>query len=125
MHTKYANCDWHMRDTTIRVRNSTYKTIVKTRGAFEQTFGKKLTLDETMFLAASYINLAYDEFQNLMRGNLLEIVEKDGTYTVRLKGLNEITQKVLPRIITAFENFQAMLKTSEEQKKPITAIVGT
>lgn len=97
-------------DTTIRVKERTYKTIVKTRGAFEQTFGVKLTLDDAMFLATSYMNIAYEEFQMLLREGLLEILpKKDGSYDIKLMSLDKITQRILPRIITAFKNFEAML----------------
>ena len=106
-------------DTTIRVKEQTYRAIVKTRGAFEQTFGRKLTLDDAMFLAASYINIAYEEFQGLLREGLLEIViEKDGSYGVRLMNLDKIAQIILPRVVTAFENVQGMLKR-KEQKIPV------
>ena len=121
MHTEYAKYGVRIMDTSIRVKEATYKTIVKTRGAFEQTFGTKLTLDEAIFLAASYINIAYEEFQTLSREGLIGIVpEKDGSYGVRVTGLDKIAQRVLPRIITAFENMQTMLK-EKEHKVPVLA----
>lgn len=113
-----------MPDTTIRVKEETYKTIVKTRGSFERTFGVKLSLDDSMYLASSYINLVYDEFQNLRKDDLIRIVEKDGEYSVQLSGLNQIAQKVLPRVITSFKNFQEVLKAKSGQKEPLAVISG-
>lgn len=111
-------------ETTIRVKNTTYKTIIKTRGAFEQTFGAKLTIDDSIYLAGSYINIAYEEFQTLLRKDLIKIViEKNGSYSVKWTGLDEITKRILPRILVAFQNFQDMLK--EKEKMPLIATVGT
>lgn len=107
----------NMPDTTIRVKGETHKAIVKARGAFEQTFGSKLTLDETIFLSSSYINIAYEELQNLLRDGLIGIVvEKDGTFGVNWSKLEEVIKQVLPRIIIAFENFRAMLVEKEERR---------
>jgi hypothetical protein len=113
-----------MSDTTIRVKDETYKIIVKTRGAFEQTFGIKMTLDESIFLAASYINVAYDEFQALQRENLIKIVtEKDGSINLKWTSLDNIVTKALPRLLAAFENFKKMLNAKEilkaKSRKPI------
>jgi hypothetical protein len=106
-----------MPDTTIRVKDETHKAIVKARGAFEQTFGTKLTFDETIFLSASYINIAYEELQNLLREGLIKIaMEKDGTVGVEWSKLEQVTKQVLPRIIIAFENFKAMLTEKEERR---------
>ncbi len=111
-----------MVDTSIRVKDETYKVIVKTRGAFEQTFGMKMTLDEAIFLAGSYINVAYDEFQALQRDNLLRIVtQKDGTIDLKWTSLEEIVTKALPRLLTAFENFKKMLNAKEMLKMKATS----
>ena len=112
-------------DTTIRVKEETYRTIVKTRGAFEQTFGTKLTLDDTMFLASSYINIAYELLQTLSRENLIEIVpEKGGSSSIKLGSLTQIAVESIPRIVTAFENFKDMLKDKGQSSLP-QLIVGT
>lgn len=106
-----------MGDTTIRVKDETHKAIVKARGAFEQTFGAKLTLDETIFLSSSYINIAYEELQKLLKKGIFEIVvEKDGTIGIKWRKIEEIAEQVLPRIMVAFENFKAMLTEKEEQR---------
>jgi len=106
-----------MTDTTIRVKDETHKAIVKARGAFEQTFGAKLTLDETIFLSSSYINIAYEELQKLLKKGIFEIVvEKDGTIGIKWRKVEEIAEQVLPRIIIAFENFKAMLTEKEEKR---------
>ena len=112
-------------DTTIRVKEETHRAVVKTRGAFEQTFGVKLSLDDAMFLAASYINLAYEEFQKLWREGLIKIVvNKDGSFGVQFKDVDKISQKVLPRVMEAFKNFQTVLKARKEQKAPLSTIAG-
>jgi hypothetical protein len=114
-----------MSDTTIRVKSETYAAIVKTRGAFEQTFGMKLTLDDSMFLATAYISIAYELFQTLSREKLIEIVmEKNGSISVNWTSLEQIAVEALPRIMTAFENFKAILKAKEQRTQPY-AIVGT
>jgi uncharacterized lipoprotein YehR (DUF1307 family) len=111
-----------MVDTTIRVKDKTYKAIVRTRGAFEQTFGMKLTLDQVMFLAASYVNIAYEEFQTLSHKKLIEIVtENDGLLNIRWTKLEEILKEVLPRLMTAFLNFKKMLNEKEHES---TVTVG-
>lgn len=107
-----------MPDTTIRVKDETHKAIVKTRGAFEQTFGIKLSLDEAMYLAASYINIAYEEFQTLSRAELVHIVnEKDGSFSIKFSGLDKIAEKVFPRLLEAFENFKKMVKDKERTEQ--------
>lgn len=104
-----------MPDTTIRVKDETHKAIVKTRGAFEQTFGIKLSLDDAMYLAACYINIAYEELQNLRREDLVHIeTEKDGSFSIRFSGMDKITAKVFPRLLEAFENFKKMVKDKEK-----------
>jgi len=110
-----------MVDTTIRVKDKTYKSIIKTRGAFEQTFGVKLTLDEAMFLATSYINIAYEEFQTLVRERLIQIAtQEDGSPDIKWSSLDQIAQTVLPRILIAFENFQRMLKQKSKSSLQYT-----
>lgn len=105
-----------MADTTIRVKDRTYREIIKARGAFERTFGYKLTLDETMFLSSSYISFAYREFQKLLQRGLLTVVDKDGgNFDIRLSGLREITQEVLPDVVEGFQNIKKMLKEKEVQ----------
>jgi hypothetical protein len=96
-------------DTSIRVKDETYKVIVKTRGAFEQTFGMKMTLDEAIFLATSYINVAYDEFQSLQKDNLL-------TIDLKWTSLEKVVTKALPRLLAAFENFKKLLNAKEMLK---------
>ena len=111
-------------DTTIRVTKPTYKTIIKTRGAFEQTFAVKLTLDEAIYLAGSYINIVYEEFQTLLREDLIKIViEKDGSYNVKWTRLDEIAKRILPRVLVAFQNFQDMLE--QKGKMPLITVSGT
>lgn len=82
-----------------------------------------MTLDDAMFLASSYINIAYEEFQTLLKDGLLKIVpKKGGSYDIKLMRLDKITQKILPRIITAFQQFEVMLQEKErETLTPITA----
>ena len=116
-----------MTDASIRVKEETYKTIIKARGAFEQTFGRKLTLDESMFLAASYVNIAYEEFQKLMTADLVNlVVEKDGTFQVKWVDLEKILLAVLPRLMSAFANLKGILEEKEEKVSPsaITAEEG-
>jgi thiamine kinase-like enzyme len=114
-----------MSDTTIRVKSETYAAIIKTRGAFEQTFGMKLTLDDAMFLATSYISIVYELFQTLAREKLIEIVtEKNGSISVKWASLEQIAIESLPRIMTAFENFKAILKEKEQKILPYVN-VGT
>lgn len=103
-----------MVDSSIRVKEETYKTIVKARGAFEQTFGRKLSLDESMFLAASYVNIAYEEFQKLTTANVVKIfTEKDGSFQVKWANLEKILQEVLPRLMLAFANLKEILERKE------------
>jgi hypothetical protein len=91
---------------------------VKTRGAFEQTFGMKMTLDDAIFLASSYINVAYGEFQALQRDKLVKVVtEKDGSINIKWTSLDKIVTKVLPRLLVAFENFKRMLNAKEMLEK--------
>ena len=106
-----------MSDTTIRVKNETYTAIVKTRGAFESTFGMKMTLDEAMYLAASYITVAYEEFEDLQREKLVKVVtEKDGSVSLKWGSLDKIVTKALPRLLVAFDNFKKMLNAKEMLK---------
>jgi hypothetical protein len=116
-----------MKDTSIRVKDETYRSLVRARGAFEHTFGTKLSLDDAMYLAAYYTNLAYGELRNLLREDLVRIAEKDGEYSLRfgvkLSGpyeiarneisKNEIAQKALSRVIASFQNFRAILEARE------------
>jgi hypothetical protein len=117
-----------MVDTTIRVKDETYTAIIKTRGAFERTFGMKMTLDEAMYLATSYINLAYEEFEILQQDKLVQIVtEKDGSINLKWSSLDKIVTKVLPRLLVAFENFKKMLNAKEMLKTKgqiTTAVTG-
>lgn len=106
-----------MPDTTIRVKDKTYREIIKTRGAFEKTFGYKLTLDDTMFLACAYISFAYEQLQKLLGKGLIQIVEGEGTFNVKLSGLQEITNEVLPDVVTGFQNFKKYL----EEKQTVIA----
>jgi len=111
-------------DTSIRIKDETYKTIVKSRGAFEQTFGTKLTLDETVFLSTSYVNIVYDVFQSLLKeGHIVIGLDKDGSPCVKSMNLGIIAQKALPPILLAFVNYQKMLK--QKTKEPLQCIVGT
>jgi hypothetical protein len=97
-------------DTTIRVKDETHKSIVKARGALEQTFGRKLTLDETVFVSASYVNIAYEEFQKLEKKNLAKVVtEKDGSIEIKWTDLTQILIEVLPRLMNAFANLKRIL----------------
>jgi hypothetical protein len=97
-------------DTTIRVKNETHKSIVKARGALEQTFGRKLTLDETVFVSASYVNIAYEELQKLETKNLAKVItEKDGSIEIKWTDLGQILIEVLPRLMTAFANLKRIL----------------
>jgi len=97
-------------DTSMRVSEDTYKAIVKARGAFEQTFGKRLSLDETTFLAASYVNIAYEEYQKLEQKNLIKtVIDKDGSVEIRWTELGKIVSEVLPRLMSAFANLKLIL----------------
>ena len=97
-------------DTSLRVKGDTYESVVKCRGAFEQTFGRRLSLDETVFLASQYINIAYEEYQKLEQKHLIKtVLEKDGTLLVKWTELGKIVTEVLPRLMTAFGNLRIML----------------
>jgi hypothetical protein len=77
----------------------------------------KLTLDDAIFLAASYINVAYEEFQGLQRDKLITIVsKKDGSIDIKWTALNKIVTKILPRLIVAFGNFKKLLNAKEMLK---------
>jgi hypothetical protein len=104
-------------DSSIRIKDETYKAVVRTRGSFEQTFGMKLTLDDAIFLAAAYINVAYEEFQALQNDKLITIVtKKDGSIDIKWTSLDKIVTKVLPRLILGFGNFKQLLNAKEMLK---------
>lgn len=97
-------------DTSIRISEDTYTNIVKARGALEQTFGRRLSLDETAFIASSYVNIAYEEYQKLEQQHLVKtIVEKDGSVDIKWTQLGKIVAEVLPRLMTAFGNLKLIL----------------
>ena len=101
-------------DTSIRVKSETYTTLVRARGAFEQTFGRRLTIDETVYLSAHYVNIAYEECQKLERLHLLKIItERDGSLHIEWSDLGKIVTDVLPRLMKAYENLKKMLSKKE------------
>ena len=107
-------------DTSVRVKEATYMTTIKARGALEQTFGKKLTLDQTIYLATSYATLIYEIFQPLMKeGQIIITTNKNGTPSVRWSDLDIIARKALPAILVAFMDFQKILEQKPEE--PLTA----
>jgi hypothetical protein len=111
-----------MTDTTLRVSEKTYDCIVRTRGAFEQTFGKKLSLDDAMYLAGSYVNIAYDVYKDLEREGLMNIVPtKDGSFNIRWTRIDNILEKGIPRLLTAFQNLKKLL---EEKRATVTISSG-
>ncbi len=102
-------------DTTIRVKDETHKSIIKARGALEQTFGRKLTLDETVFVSASYVNIAYEELQKLENKNLAKVIlDKDGSIEIKWNDLSQIIAEVLPRLILAFQNLKQILNKKSQ-----------
>ncbi len=111
MHAKHTlGISEEKMDTSIRISEDTYKNVVKARGALEQTFGRRLSLDETTFIASSYVNIAYEEFQKLEQQHLLKaIVEKDGSVEIRWTQLGKIVSEVLPRLMSAFGNLKLIL----------------
>lgn len=103
-----------MPDTSIRVKAETYQVIIKTRGAFEQTFGHKLTLDDAVYLAGSYINVAYDVYQELEKDGLMKIVpDKKGSFNIKWARVDKILDKGIPRLMTAFDNLKKMLSQKQ------------
>jgi hypothetical protein len=97
-------------DTSIRVSDDTYKAIIKARGAFEQTFARRLSLDETTFIAASYVNIAYEEYQKLENQHLVKtVIDKDSSVEIRWTELGKIVNAVLPRLMSAFGNLKLIL----------------
>jgi hypothetical protein len=103
-----------MSDTSIRVKAETYKAIVKTRGAFEQTFGRKLTLDDAVYLAGSYVNIAYDIYQDLEKDGYIKVVpQKDGLFDIKWTRIDKILEKAIPRLMEAFQNLKKMLSQKE------------
>jgi sulfatase maturation enzyme AslB (radical SAM superfamily) len=109
-------------DTTIRVTAKTYATMIRTRGAFEQTFGKKLSLDDAMYLAGSYVNIAYDIYKDLEQQGLVKIVPTaDGSFTIDWSSrVDKILDGAIPRIMKAFENLKKMLN----EKKMTTTVAN-
>jgi len=111
-------------DTTVRIGEQTHKELIKTRGAFEQTFGVKLSLDDTLYIATSYINVIFEEYLKLMLEGLIRIDEnKNGTVIVTMNNYNQIAQKVMPRLENAFKVLQNALITKEKTKTPMSALL--
>lgn len=103
-----------MSDTSIRVKAETYRIIVKTRGALEQSFGRKLTLDDVVYLAGSYVNVAYDVYQDLEREGLVLIIpQKNGAFDIKWTRIDKILEKAIPRLMDAFQNLKKMLNQKE------------
>ena len=108
-----------MKETTIRVSEETYSTIVRTRGAFELTFGKKLSLDDAIYLAGSYVNVAYDVYKDLEKQGLVRIVPKDDSFAINWSPrFDKILERAIPRIMGAFENLKKLL----EQKRAVITV---
>ena len=83
--------------TSMRVSEDTYKMVIKTRGILEQMFLRKLSLDDTVYLASRLISFIYETVQKLDNQNRIKIVEV-GDGALKLEGLEDVTD-ILPNII--------------------------
>lgn len=103
-----------MGQTSMKVSENTYKTVIKTRGIFEQLFGKRLTLDETVYLSSRTISLIYEIFQKLDAQGKIKIVDA-GDGSLRLDRL-EVSDDVFQDIIEEITEINDKLAEKEKEK---------
>lgn len=100
--------------TSVRIKGDTYRTIIETRGILEQTFRKKLTIDDTIYLSSRLISFIYRTFQKLEAQNKIQIsAGEDGT--INVTGVDEVMGEVAPEIVEEFTEIN--LKLGEREKK--------
>jgi hypothetical protein len=88
--------------TSIKVSDDTHKTVIQTRGFFEQIFKRALSLDDTIYLSAWLISFIFREGQKLLALDKIK-VQQDEKGTIQIEGLDRnVFMEILPVLIAEF-----------------------
>lgn len=102
-----------MSSTSIRISQDTREMVIKTRGILEQLFRRRLSLDDTMYLASRLIYFIYGTVQKLDAQNRIKIVEtSDGAFKLELL---ENVADVVPYVVEEITEIKD--KLAEREKK--------
>jgi molybdopterin-guanine dinucleotide biosynthesis protein len=108
--------NFQMDRTSIKVTTDTHKTVIQTRGYFEQLFKRNLSLDDTIYLSARLISIIFREGQKLLALNRIT-VQEDEKGVIQVEGLDKnVLMEILPTLIEEFTEIDK--KLSEKEKTP-------
>ena len=111
-----------MSRTSMKVSDDTYNMVVKTRGLFEQLFKRKLSLDETIYLASRLISFTYETVQRLNAQDKIKIVESK-VGSLKIEGFDDVSPEVLPEVIDEFTEINDKLTDKKKKEKKDTRLV--
>jgi len=115
-----------MVETTIRIKDVTYTKLIQARGSFEQTFGVKLTLDDTVYIQSLYTNSIFGILRKLVGEGLIRIKEdENGRISIEIDNAKKVLDRLAPETVESFKEVRSKLE-ERDLKLPIvtTGAVG-
>jgi molybdopterin-guanine dinucleotide biosynthesis protein len=103
--------------TSIKVATDTHRTVIQTRGYFEQLFKRNLSLDDTIYLSARLISAIFKEGQKLLALDKIK-VHLDEKGDIKVEGLDEtLFMEILPVLMKEFTEIESKLAEKEKHFK--------
>jgi hypothetical protein len=110
-----------MKATSMRISGDTHKSVVETRGIFEQLYKQRLSLDDTVYLSSHLISFIYKTFQRFAVQNQIEIV-KDEDCCLSLDNVENLNELV-PEIISEITEINHILAEKEQKSSRLNVII--
>lgn len=107
-----------MERTSMKVSGDTHKTVIQTRGFFEQVFKRKLSLDDTIYLSARLTSFIFREGQKLLALDKIKVRQGEKG-TILVEGLDKnVLMEILPVLIKEFTEIDNKLAEKEKTLQP-------
>lgn len=109
----YFGC-FKLTRTSIKVSDNTHKTVIQTKGIFEQLFRRNLSLDDTIYLSTRLISSVYENVQKFVALGKVTIQQsEDGS--IQIVGFENIYSELLPELVKEFTEINDKLAEKEKR----------
>jgi hypothetical protein len=120
MHWIHSLGERRVKATSMRISGDTHKSVIKTRGIFEQLYKQRLSLDDTVYLSSRLISFIYQTFQRFAVRNQIEIVKDEDCFLTldNVENLNEL----VPEIISEITEINHILAEKEQKSSRLNVV---